>query len=550
MFDMNSPPVEDEGELFQVACAKTLTDYDCSSFITIPLLNDAEKSNAGDRTKQRAAVCLHYKNGRPICSHPDVNLILLGRLTALKITAAFEADKKRVLLQLNQLTQDCLADSTGSPEDLRKDYSQKLLPIIKEHVRAKWVSLFYRDYQFNYNKAFCLSSTGLCGGNGNPVNPARLAEVRYEKGQGITGRIFENGDPLIAKIGEYSYDTPPYYGELPPSFDRTSISWMILPIRKRGVDGESVQLGVLRCVETDHPIAGERFGNFSQQQAEIMDFISKQIAPVLETFEKQVARENQIAIVRHDLADPIKAMLDNLIDVGRFCLQKGLIEDRAAARTEDTLKSATKKSDTDFPSWLQRRRRMNLRYEVSNLLVQQRIISQVSLELNEREFLHYEPRRAYIVTDVIAPLASVYWMVAQNQNEMGLSFSGFENYKSPLYFDPVQIQRVLVNLLTNAIKYGRKGSTIEVLPLDILDGFGVVVSNEGEGIPENEVERIFEGQYRTPWAQTKASGAGLGLKISRAIMQRHGGDLVVRHNCKPTEFMMIFPNILKTSPVV
>ena len=91
-----------------------------------------------------------------------------------------------------------------------------------------------------------------------------------------------------------------------------------------------------------------------------------------------------------------------------------------------------------------------------------------------------------------------------------------------------RIQQVLVNLVDNAIKYG--GDTPVHVRVEPADGLvRLVVADSGPGIPHAEQERIFEKFYRAGPELTRASGGtGLGLYISRELVQRMGGKLEVR----------------------
>ena len=92
--------------------------------------------------------------------------------------------------------------------------------------------------------------------------------------------------------------------------------------------------------------------------------------------------------------------------------------------------------------------------------------------------------------------------------------------------DRDHLEQVLNNLLTNAIKYSPSGGaiTIEVRPDD--GGVRLSVTDQGIGIPDQELESIFGLFYRSPdRAARDAAGMGLGLYISREIVVRHGGRI-------------------------
>jgi two-component system, OmpR family, sensor kinase len=90
--------------------------------------------------------------------------------------------------------------------------------------------------------------------------------------------------------------------------------------------------------------------------------------------------------------------------------------------------------------------------------------------------------------------------------------------------DPGRLARVVTNLLTNAIQYNHGGGEVRV-KLHSQDGFAVLqVSDNGVGISPEDLSRIFERFYRADKSRTGAN-AGLGLSISKAIVESHGGEI-------------------------
>jgi two-component system phosphate regulon sensor histidine kinase PhoR len=95
--------------------------------------------------------------------------------------------------------------------------------------------------------------------------------------------------------------------------------------------------------------------------------------------------------------------------------------------------------------------------------------------------------------------------------------------------DGDRLQQVLLNLIDNAIKYGRTGGTVRIggrLVADsLVEGF---VSDDGPGIPTESQPRVFERFYRVDRARSREQGGtGLGLSIVKHIIQTHGGEVDV-----------------------
>jgi len=100
----------------------------------------------------------------------------------------------------------------------------------------------------------------------------------------------------------------------------------------------------------------------------------------------------------------------------------------------------------------------------------------------------------------------------------------------PIHADYERIRMVLTNLISNAIKYSPQGGRIRIggHPMPELDQAVVYVADQGEGIPPEEQERIFERFYRIDNRLRRTTqGAGLGLYLSRAIIEAHGGTIRV-----------------------
>lgn len=97
--------------------------------------------------------------------------------------------------------------------------------------------------------------------------------------------------------------------------------------------------------------------------------------------------------------------------------------------------------------------------------------------------------------------------------------------------DPSRITQVLLNLLSNARKYSPHGSSITITVQQIGYEAVIAVRDQGVGIPEQEQQYIFEQFYRVPGIEVQTggkNGAGLGLYISKKIVERHGGQLAVQ----------------------
>jgi len=94
--------------------------------------------------------------------------------------------------------------------------------------------------------------------------------------------------------------------------------------------------------------------------------------------------------------------------------------------------------------------------------------------------------------------------------------------------EPDRVRQVLVNLLTNAHEYCPEGASIRVTAAPIDAGVEIAVSDDGPGIPEDQMEHIFDRFTRGDAGLTqRVGGTGLGLAISKSLVELHGGTIGV-----------------------
>ena len=114
---------------------------------------------------------------------------------------------------------------------------------------------------------------------------------------------------------------------------------------------------------------------------------------------------------------------------------------------------------------------------------------------------------------------------------ISISVKGAENLPSPFWVqaDKHYIGQVLVNLIINAIRYGKEGGCVRIRFRDLLDKILVEVEDNGIGIGKEDIPRIFERFYRTDKGRSREQGGtGLGLAIVKHIIEAHGERITVR----------------------
>lgn len=115
--------------------------------------------------------------------------------------------------------------------------------------------------------------------------------------------------------------------------------------------------------------------------------------------------------------------------------------------------------------------------------------------------------------------------------------------------DRQRISQVVVNLLSNSIKYGRENGRTTVHFIDMFDRVMIEVQDDGIGIPSNMLPRIFERFFRVDKSRSREQGGtGLGLAIVKHIIEAHGQTITVRSNIgKGSTFSFTLAKPSKTS---
>jgi len=113
----------------------------------------------------------------------------------------------------------------------------------------------------------------------------------------------------------------------------------------------------------------------------------------------------------------------------------------------------------------------------------------------------------------------------------------------PILGDSDQLHQLFTNLLDNAIKYTPAGGQVTFEAIHNADQIQVTVADSGIGIVAEHLPHLFSRFYRTDAARARTSGGfGLGLAISRAIVQMHGGEIHVESTIdRGTTFIINFP---------
>ncbi len=115
--------------------------------------------------------------------------------------------------------------------------------------------------------------------------------------------------------------------------------------------------------------------------------------------------------------------------------------------------------------------------------------------------------------------------------------------------DRDKIKQVLLNLVSNAIKYNRPNGSVIISGSFTESDLSISVQDTGLGIPEESIPHLFTKFYRVREHEGKASGTGLGLSICKQIVQGHNGRIEVKSKMGVgTSFTVHFPRFSRAAP--
>ena len=232
--------------------------------------------------------------------------------------------------------------------------------------------------------------------------------------------------------------------------------------------------------------------------------------------EKEMLREQFAAIVSHELKSPLGAVQQNLF----------VLAEELAGQLNDSQR--------------QRLERMKIRVTDLMKLIQTwlRLISADIGKIRD----NFQP------VEVGAVITKAVESVQNEATRKGIDLST-EGAAAPgrVNGDEGTLVQALVNLLNNAVKYSRSGGEIAVRVAEEQGQVASTVADSGVGIAADELPHVFEDFYRAPSSAKGEQGSGLGLPLSRRIVEAHDGTIsVTSEPGKGSTFVIRLP-ALKTN---
>ncbi len=148
-------------------------------------------------------------------------------------------------------------------------------------------------------------------------------------------------------------------------------------------------------------------------------------------------------------------------------------------------------------------------------------------------------------TEMISFVGDIYTLFTQQAKSKTIQFTyEHDTQELPVWIDRNNFDKVIMNLLSNAFKFTPTGGNIRIGITHDDSQVRIAIKDSGEGIPEDKLERIFERFYQTPsHANDRKTGTGIGLDLTRSLVELHHGTIEARNNTdsKGAEFIVTIP---------
>ncbi len=265
---------------------------------------------------------------------------------------------------------------------------------------------------------------------------------------------------------------------------------------------------IIKETDYNHYYLRFYFGSFKYSDDTIGGVIVD-VQNMTESRKLELSRREFVANVSHELRTPlttVKAYIETL--------ESGGVDGETQGKFLDTIHR-----ETDRMTRL-----------VSDLLILSRLDNGVKLNLTRTKL---EP--------ILRDISEKMQFEAQKKHQT-LTYTAINEIPAiPLDYD--RMQQVIINIVSNAIKYTSNYGVIKIFSSYVSDNAIIRIIDNGMGIPEKDVERIFERFYRVDKARSREQGGtGLGLAIAKEIINAHAGEISLKSKLNEgTEVVITFP---------
>jgi len=295
----------------------------------------------------------------------------------------------------------------------------------------------------------------------------------------IAGWIFTRGEPLVV---QNAVEDPRFIRELDALTRLQTRSILGVPLTTK-----DKTLGVIE-------VLNKQAGAFEDEDTRALQALAAQAAIAIENT-RLFQQSDLVAEMVHELRTPMGA----LSAASHLLLRPDLPEEQRQRLTQTIAEEVSRLNEmaSDFLEWA--------RLESGRVRLVREPVDLGGL--------------VHETLEVIRPHAEAEGIVLETEIDRSIT---------PTQGDRNRLKQLLLNLLTNAIKYNQRGGRIAIRLARRGDRVELAVSDTGRGIPAASLPRMFERFYRVPDRGAGVSGTGLGLAIAKRIAESHNGTIEVQ----------------------
>ena len=450
------------------------------------------------------------------------NAIRIHSVCSLALRNYTGLQKQRFINIINKsIDSQAIIDEANSESVARKEKEERIIASlckiiidsILDFLPCQGASLFLKDPIQN---VFCLKhTTGVCNRYGNRIED--VDNVRYSKGEGLTGMVGENGkifisDNLakdhISKTHEIVQGDKSDI-ELPPI--KRVKTGMFIPIISTQDDNSVI--GIVRLVNKKNKCNPGFVDFFNDVDEDIMAFASKYLSAIIESQLKGMELRGFEKLLSHEVKRPACLILDNSDWLKNSLENAEMYKGKSKKHHEIIIKQAKR--------------------QLNNIKVIKKLFGRESYSIDGGDLYNILEES----WDAVEPIET---------HDISINIAVPKD-KYTLYVDKDAFIMVFSNLFENAIKYRdmtEKGPRIIYVNIDENKdrSITILVQDYGIGIKEDEKESVFKEGYQGKNLQDRGKdGSGLGLTIVKRVIEDFEGKVSIIRCRKPTTFEIELP---------
>jgi signal transduction histidine kinase len=345
---------------------------------------------------------------------------------------------------------------------------QRIVDAAQELTDCEAASLLLFDVQ-SQQLYFEAATNELAAGVGRQTVPTESS---------IAGWVFTHGEPLLV---DNALTDPRFFREVDVLTQFRTQSVLGVPLRT-----PYKMLGVIEAIN-------KRKGRFDDQDVRLLQALAAQAAIAIEN-SRLFQQSDVVSEIVHELRTPLAALM-----AAAYLLQRPDLPQEQHQRLGESIYSEVRRLNEMATDFLELARLESGRIRFTR--------EPIDLAGLVRECL-----------EVVRPQAEADRIRLETDLDV---------VPGPVYGDRNRLKQVVLNLLTNAIKYNRKDGLVRVSVSAEPSQAVLSVTDSGRGIPPESLPRVFERFYRVPDQEAATVGTGLGLAIAKRIVESNRGTIEV-----------------------